>query len=141
AAASGTGDSFADWMLGFPASGVRAFPGDTFGGDATYSHFFVQDDVKINNRLTLNLGLRYEYSPWAKGYRGQIGTFDPTQAKPIIVASETDQIDLEAQLAAPVAYEFYKDLIQTSSQAGLPIQITATDTAQWAPRFGFAWRP
>jgi hypothetical protein len=141
ASVAGTGDGFADWMLGFPASSVRGFPGDTFGGYATYWHFFVQDDIKVTNRLTLNLGLRYEYTPWARGYRGQLGTFDPTQSRPIIIGSETDQIDLDAQLAAPTAYEFYKDLIQTSSQAGLPLSITAADKNQWAPRLGFAWRP
>ena len=53
---AGTGDAFADWMLGFPFSSARAYPGDWFGGDATYWHFFVQDDFKVNNRLTLNLG-------------------------------------------------------------------------------------
>ena len=138
---AGTGDPFADWMLGYPSSGARGFPGDTFGGNGTYWHFFVDDDYKITPRLTLNLGLRYEYTPWMKGYRGQLGTFDPSKDRPIIIASETDQIDLGAQLAAPVAYEFFQDAIQTSSQAGLPIQITENDKTQFAPRFGFAWRP
>ena len=31
--------------------------------------------------------------------------------------------------------------IQTSSQAGLPQSITATDAAQFGPRIGFAWQP
>src|SRR5262249_37344501 len=93
ASPSGTGSSFADWLLGVPASATRAYPGDVFGGSGTYWHFFVQDDVKATNTLTLNLGLRYEYSPWLAGYRGQLGTFDPNSSHPIIVASATDQID------------------------------------------------
>ena len=95
----------------------------------------------MNNRLTLNIGLRYEYTPWLKGYRGQVGTFDPSKPRPIIIASETDQIDLDAQFAARTAYPFFQDLIQTSSQAGLPLSITYPDKKQFAPRFGFAWRP
>ena len=92
---AGTGDAFADWMLGYPVSSARAhIPRDWFGGDATYWHFFAQDDYKVNNRLTLNLGLRYEYSPWMRGYKNQLGTFDGNLAKPIIVASNTNQIDL-----------------------------------------------
>jgi hypothetical protein len=137
----GTGSSFADWLLGFPASGQRAYPGDVFGGVGTYWHFFAQDDVKVTNKLTLNVGLRYEYSPWLEGYRGQLGTFDPTSSRPIILASGTDQIDIGAQFAAPAAYPLFKDLIQTSHQAGLPINITHNDLGQWAPRFGFAWQP
>ena len=135
------GSSFADWLLGLPASGTRAYPGDIFGGLGTYWHFFVQDDIKASKKLTLNVGLRYEYTPWLKGYRGQLGTFDPSSPKPIIDASDTDQIDLGAQFAAPAAYPIFKDFIQTSHQAGLPINITYNDLRQWAPRFGFAWRP
>ena len=136
-----TGDAIADFLLGLPRSVVRAYPADTFGGYANYWHFYFQDDLKVNSRLSLNLGLRYEYSPWLKGYRGQVGTFDPTSSKPIIIASDDDQIDLAAQFAAPAAYALFKDIIQTSKQAGLPLAITAPDKRQFAPRFGFAWRP
>ena len=141
ASPGGTGDAFADFMLGYPRQVQRAFPADTFGGQATYWHFYVQDDFRVNSRLSLNLGLRYEYSPWASGYRGQLGTFDPLSARPIIVASETDQIDLDSQFSGPSAYALFKNSIQTSSQAGLPLSITSTDKTQFAPRFGFAWRP
>ncbi len=136
-----TGDSFADWALGLPANAGRGFPSDTFGGSYTAWQVFVQDDFKVSNRLTLNIGLRYEHTPWATAYRGQTGTFDGTQARPIIVASKTDQVDLGAQPAAPIAYGYLKNLIQTSSEAGLPYSITYPDNRQWAPRFGFAWRP
>lgn len=136
-----TGEPFADWVLGLPANGGRGYPSDTFGGWYNAWHIFVQDDFKVNNRLTLNLGLRYEYTPWASPYRGQTGTFDGTNARPIIVASKTSQVDLDAQPAAKTAYGYLKNLIQTSSEAGLPYVITYPDKKQLAPRFGFAWRP
>ena len=141
ASAARTGDSFADWVLGLPANAGRGFPSDTFGGAYTAWQVFVQDDFKVSSRLTLNIGLRYEYTPWTTGYRGQTGTFDGTQSRPIIVASKTNQVDLGAQPAAPIAYGYLKDLIQTSSEAGLPYSITYPDKRQIAPRFGFAWRP
>jgi Carboxypeptidase regulatory-like domain len=141
ASATRTGDSFADWVLGLPSSAGRGFPSDTFGGTYKAWHVFVQDDFKVTPRLTLNIGLRYEYTPWATAYRGQTGTFDGTSSRPIIVASKTAQVDLGAQPAAATAYGYLKSLIQTSSEAGLPYSITYPDRRQFAPRFGLAWRP
>ncbi len=136
-----SGHPFADFMLGHPFQVTRAFPADTFGGQGSYYHLYFQDDIKVNSRLTLNLGIRYEYSPWLKGYRNQLGAFDPTAAKPVIIAGDDDQIDLDAQFAGSSAYALFRDLIQTSSQAELPLSITRPDKNQWAPRVGFAWRP
>jgi hypothetical protein len=135
------GDAFADFLLGYPASVGRAYPGNNFGGQRWYHQYFAQDDIRVNQKLTVNVGLRYEYSPWLNGYKGQLGTFDPTQSKPIIVEGDTSQVDLTSQYAAPAAYQFFGQYIQTSSQAGLPYSITYTDRTQFGPRIGFAWRP
>src|SRR6185436_1898533 len=141
AAPAGTGNGFADWMLGYPASATRSNPATWWGGFGTYWHAFLQDDLRVTNNLTLNLGLRYEYTPWLTGYRDQAAAFDPTRARPIIVSSKTNQIDLDAQRLADVGYALFGDLIQTSSEAGLPLNITKNDLRQFAPRLGLAWQP
>lgn len=136
---STSGDPYADFLLGFPSSVVRAYPANNFGGQGLYKQFFVQDDYRISDRLTINMGLRYEYSPWLDGYKGQIGTFDPTQSKPIIVSGTGPVPDLTSQFAAPAAYQYFGQYIQTSSTAGLPLNLTYTNKTQFAPRVGISY--
>ena len=135
-----TGDAYADFLLGYPSAVTRAYPADNFGGQQWYKQFFAQDDLRLSDRLTLNVGLRYEYSPWLAGYKGQIGTFDPTRSQPIIVSGSGLTPDLTSQHAAPGAYAIFGKYIQTSETAGLPSNITYTDKHQFGPRIGISFR-
>ena len=71
-----TGDPFADFLLGDLTS-------STLGADTYYgildqnSHFFyLQDDWRATNKLTVNLGLRYEYRGAWKDSGGFSSNFD-----------------------------------------------------------------
>ena len=56
---SSTGSSLADGLLGWNANGRWGWPN---GEEQVipYYGFFLQDDVKLTNRLTMNVGIRYE---------------------------------------------------------------------------------
>ena len=60
AAARGTGDAIASFLLGYPAFGSigTSSPINVF---VRHAAAFVQDDVRVHPRLTVNAGLRYEF--------------------------------------------------------------------------------
>ena len=56
---SGTGFDYASFLLGLPAQmSYRIFPGYFKSRSSIYA-LFVQDDIRISRKLTLNLGLRW----------------------------------------------------------------------------------
>ncbi|MDQ6663187.1 MAG: TonB-dependent receptor, partial [Acidobacteriota bacterium] len=58
-AAGQTGSAYAAFLLGLPSSGNYHFPGSFSFGEPYYAGF-VQDDWKVNRKLTVNAGLRYD---------------------------------------------------------------------------------
>ena len=132
-----TGDAFADYMLGRPDSVTRD------GGvplQATYANFlawFFQDNYRVTNNLTLNLGLRYEVNPFYTGQRGQISGFDLQTGRLIIPSN----FDPTAQAISAQLVPLYHDRYDLSNSKGLPLSIRASDKKDFGPRLGMAWKP
>ena len=86
--ASNSGHGFASLLLGVPQAGTLTFTPRMFLYQ-NYRAGYIQDDWRFNSRLTLNLGLRYEFtSPYAEKW-GNIGQFDANAIEPVTGAKGT----------------------------------------------------
>jgi len=78
-----SGSSLASLLLGYPSSGSQAVVGN-FNDFIRYYGGFVQDDFRVTPRLTLNLGIRFEFESGVQEERNRIITgFNTTAASPL----------------------------------------------------------
>ena len=76
-----SGDGFADFLLGnMASSSIALAPNETGRFRRTMMSFYALDDWKVSPKLTLNIGLRYEYAQIPKELSGLTPPFDPTLA-------------------------------------------------------------
>ena len=75
--AAGTGNPFASFLLGDPYYVARDFVNTVPAVRMTFAGFFVQDDFRITQKLTLNLGIRWDlFTRPVEKYNRQ-SNFDP----------------------------------------------------------------
>lgn len=71
-----TGIGLADFLLGYPSQAQLGNPAVVDLRLKMYSGFF-QDDWKVTRKLTLNLGLRYDYATWPYEGADRMTNLDP----------------------------------------------------------------
>jgi outer membrane receptor protein involved in Fe transport len=81
-----TGNAVADFMLGWARTAELSNVHVVNQRRYAYA-FFVQDDWRVNNRLTLNLGLRYDFMSPAYERDNRMANFDPA-AGALVFASD-----------------------------------------------------
>jgi len=122
-----TGNGFASFLLGYAANGTLQTSPFT-AGTMHYQGYFANDAWQASNKLTINIGMRWEIpGVWLERYDRQ-GFFNPSEVNPVLSG-----ITVQGH---PVMGAF--DLVNSSkhSERGLYPE-------QWrlvAPRLGIAYR-
>jgi trimeric autotransporter adhesin len=116
-AVPGTGNDFADFLLGLPqqttvqgGSTAYEFRANSFDG-------YAQNDWRVLPNLSLNLGLRYEYN----------GPF---------IETENQMANLDVAFNPALV----TGTVVRPGQFGYPRSLVRPDRNDWAPRTGLAWR-
>ena len=90
------GDPIASLLRGLPDSGHIDYQ-DTYYRTRPYYAFYVQDDWKISQHVTLNLGLRYDLEiPWLERYNRLNAGFASSTVNPYSDAIIANWVRLKA---------------------------------------------
>lgn len=112
-----TGFSVATFLLGYPASILRDISGGLRGERRYEFAAYVQNDIRVNRKLTLNAGLRYDLMPGMLEAFNRQSNFDVVGARFVLALADTRYAG--------------------GSDYGRRLQKTAT--RDLGPRFGFAY--
>jgi hypothetical protein len=113
-----TGSGLADLLLGIPASTSIATNNYEFRYLTNYASLYFQDDFKVTPKLTVNLGLRWEFDGPTSEMNGQNYTFNPALTDPTT-----------GRMGA----------IQFAGIGGAPSHFVPNDYRGFLPRAGFAY--
>jgi outer membrane receptor protein involved in Fe transport len=120
AGGAGTDNSLADFFLGIPSQYFQ-YPHAPSNIRSKSYYGFLQDEWRVSKRLTLDLGVRYEYNSPKQDTQGRSFSVIPGRQSTVFSG-------------APSGMVFPGD-------AGAPAGANFPDRTNWAPRLGFAWDP
>ena len=99
---------------------------------------YVADDWKVNRKLTVNAGLRWEWFGWPEEANGLIGNFDPSLITDFDNPLSGFVVPSNAGLTG---FNAVDTAIQATTRASTKSTIHNQDLNNLAPRFGFAYTP
>jgi hypothetical protein len=132
-----TGYAFADFLLGLPSRTTYAQNGPLVKPYASNFSGYAQDDWRVNNRLTVNLGVRYDILPPYQDANDGLANFDRNFPGGRVIVSDQQGLNLVSPL---VKASVPNTPFVTADQVGLPKALRYTDWTDIRPRLGFAYR-
>ena len=120
------GLDFASFLVGLPDFGEIESLHNADYLRGAYA-FYMQDDVKVTPKFTLNVGVRYDLFAAIKEKSNAQGTYNLSQQTLFVPRGQTAQL--------PPAFAALVPLSATASRGLVP-----TDTNNFAPRIGFAYK-
>lgn len=144
-----TGSAFGDLMLGLPNTTYFAVTGPRDDASGNQFGFYVQDEWRATDRLTINAGVRWELQPPFVDKNGIQANFDPLTNS--IIINNRLANGLKPALAFLQSFNACtlpsRDMtlpctnVITNDQAGLPAGLRQYYKHSIDPRIGVAYRP
>jgi len=145
-----TGLDFADYLLGLSAGYNELAVQDRGFWNNVSTALYLQDNWRVNKRLTLNLGLRWDGVPHTYEAKNRMGNFYPNlydKTKPAILDANGNISPTSPDLAGspnPILKaantQFYLNGIGIpGTTSGVPKGLVNTQWAAFGPRVGFAY--
>lgn len=157
-----TGNAFGDLLLGLPNTTYFALTGPNDDAGGKQYGFYGQDEWQVNDRLTVNYGLRWELLPPFVDANGIQANFDPATNSVIVNKRLYTHLggpvpnfleSFNACNAAPAGFSAPADAgyapstsmpctkLVSNSEEGLPQGLRQTYLGNFDPRISFAYRP
>jgi hypothetical protein len=131
---AGQGHPYADFLLGIPTSTARGSMPPVVRRNRWQHDFFVTDDFKVNSRLTVSLGLRYElHMPWREE-NNRVSMFDIATGSIVVP-------DGSLSLVSPLLPKGYVEIVEAGKAGFRSRSLINPDRNNFAPRVSLAYRP
>ena len=142
-----TGNGFADFMLGYASSYSEPASVDFVHISNNTISLYALDDWRVTNRLTLNLGLRWEGLPHAYDSEGTASNFYPnlyssSQAATFLPSGALDTNGPGFSTVSGILLsnvKFYLNGVGIAGRNGIPKGLVDNHWDTFAPRIGFAY--
>jgi len=142
-----SGNDFADFLMGFANTYTELAVQDSGQWNAVSWAAYFQDNWRVNNRLTLNLGLRWDGIPHTYEANHRMSNFYPDQYNPadaaVLLPNGTISPNSPGLGSSPnpalSAFQFYLNGMGITGVNGNPNGMVDNHWAAFGPRLGFAY--